>query len=74
MNVNFHLVRTRLFSHASRSQKKRGGELSREISPSLSDFLKVWSGFQTTTPLFRYRFRTHEQSPPVLHSSVTTPL
>jgi len=29
--------------------QKREGELPRETSPSLSDFLKIWSGFQITT-------------------------
>jgi hypothetical protein len=35
---------------------KQKGDFSRE-RPPLPDFLKVWSGFQTTTKLFRNRSR-----------------
>jgi hypothetical protein len=51
---------------------KRKGDFSREISPSLSDFLKIWFGFQITTFVIPKSFWTHERSPHFRHSSVIT--
>ena len=36
-------------SLGARCRTKRKGDFSREKSPSLSDFLKLWFGFQITT-------------------------
>jgi len=42
---------------------KREGGFSCEKPPSLSDFLKIWYGFQTTTLFIPQSFESHEPKP-----------